>query len=321
MGVLQREYFDGHTYLLLDNPTDTKWWNGDEAEAVSLGGHLANIGSAAEDVFAINTFAQAARTAAFALPQAGPIWIFFGLSDQAAEGTFVWANGDPLTYTHWQPGQPNLDPIPDEDFACYSLTFNQPGSWYTIPGDNRFGDRAFGLAELPFMQGTSSTDFLVGSAGDDLIYGGAGKDGLNGDAGNDYLLGGTGKDKMFGGAGNDVFDFDARNETGKTASTRDVIGDFKHKQDHIDLKDIDANAKKHGDQAFKFIGSQDFHHVKGELHYFSIVKSGDFADHKNGSVTNRDKVIIEGDINGDGKADFQIELSHYTTIAKSDFVL
>ena len=126
---------------------------------------------------------------------------------------------------------------------------------------------------------------------------------------------------MFGGAGNDVFDFNARNESGKTASTRDVIGDFKHNQDHIDLKDIDANAKKHGDQAFKFIGSQDFHHVKGELHYFSIVKPGDFLDHKNGSAFNRDKVIVEGDINGDGKADFQIELSHYTTIAKSDFVL
>lgn len=56
---------------------------------------------------------------------------------------------------------------------------------------------------------------------------------------------------------------------------------------------IDAKVGVAGDQQFKFIGQQNFHDKKGELHF-------KFA----GSNT-----IVEGDVNGDGKADFQIELS------------
>ena len=113
------------------------------------------------------------------------------------------------------------------------------------------------------------------------------------------------------GAGSDAFDFNAVKESGKTAAGRDVITDFKHKTDHIDLKDIDANTKKLGDQAFKFIGQADFHHKAGELHYLKIDADG----------TKFDKTIVSGDINGDGKADFSIELSHLVTLTKVDFVL
>ena len=48
-----------------------------------------------------------------------------------------------------------------------------------------------------------------------------------------------------------------------------------------------------------------------ELHYVTTNKPG----------TAHDKVIVEGDIDGNGKADFQIELSHITKLGAGDFAL
>jgi hypothetical protein len=96
------------------------------------------------------------------------------------------------------------------------------------------------------------------------------------------------------GAGRDViFDFDG---------TRDVGDDL----DLIDLSGIDAK-KGHGNQAFHFIGAQKFHHKAGELQV------------KYNSVT--DIAIVSGDIDGNGKADFQIEVHSAAALAKADFIL
>ena len=173
------------------------------------------------------------------------------------------------------------------------------------------GRELIGTAENDTISGLGGNDTLSGRAGKDNLLGGAGKDTLSGEDGDDTLTGGLGKDKMTGGAGADVFDFNASGETGKAAATRDVIGDFKHLTDRIDLKDIDANTKLAADQAFKFIGLQAFHHVAGELHYFKVNNPG----------TVKDMTIVEGDRNGDGITDFQIELSHLVTLTKGDFIL
>ena len=65
--------------------------------------------------------------------------------------------------------------------------------------------------------------------------------------------------------------------------------------DRIDLHKIDANTKIAGNQAFHFISAQNFHHKAGELHFVSTSTGG----------------FVEGDVNGDGKADFQIELDPF----------
>ena len=107
MAVLQRAYFQGHTYLLLDHPDASKWWAQDEAEAVSLGGHLATVNWAAEDAFIFSSFANTVQTTAASLGQAtNHTWIFIGLTDQATEGVRVWSSGDRLAFTNF-PGQPN----------------------------------------------------------------------------------------------------------------------------------------------------------------------------------------------------------------------
>lgn len=145
---------------------------------------------------------------------------------------------------------------------------------------------------------------LTGSAALSL-KGNAGANTLIGNDGANVLTGGKGRDIMTGGAGADDFDFNSKSETGKTASKRDKITDFQRKVDDIDLRGIDASTKKGGDQKFKFIGTQDFHKTAGELRY-----------EKSGS-----KAIVEGDINGDGRADFQIELTGVKTLASGDFIL
>jgi Ca2+-binding RTX toxin-like protein len=158
------------------------------------------------------------------------------------------------------------------------------------------------------INGTAAVDSLIGSTKDDAIIGGAGADSLNGGNGNDILTGGGGKDTMAGGvdADTDIFDFNLA-AASKKGALRDVIVDFDNGVDDIDVAGIDARTGIAGNQAFKFIGAQKFHHKAGELHFV-----------KHGGIF----VTVEGDINGDGKADFQIEV-HGADLAlvKADFIL
>ncbi|MFO1171896.1 MAG: calcium-binding protein [Hyphomicrobiaceae bacterium] len=162
-----------------------------------------------------------------------------------------------------------------------------------------------------FGTGNSGANVIFGDASANTLRGLGGADTLSGDEGIDILIGGTGRDVMTGGVGLDDFDFNAISETGKTGSTRDRILDFKHLEDDIDLRDIDAKSGVSGNQAFKFIGTQGFHDVKGELHVLKINPSG----------TANDKTVVEGDVNGDGRADFQIELKGLIGLTKGDFLL
>ncbi|RYE86488.1 MAG: type I secretion C-terminal target domain-containing protein [Hyphomicrobiales bacterium] len=157
------------------------------------------------------------------------------------------------------------------------------------------------------INGTSRADTLNGTNGNDVINGLAGNDKLNGGAGNDTLVGGAGKDTLTGGAGNDVFKFNSASEIGNKPTTRDVITDFKQGQDKIDLSAIDANSKVSGNQAFSFLsGNNDsFHKQAGEL-----------AWHTTGG-----KTIVQGDTNGDGWHDFELELTGTINLTQGDFIL
>jgi len=92
---------NGHTYYLLSSST----WTNAETEAVTLGGHLATINDETEDHWVWDTFQG--------LPQSRLLWI--GFNDTAVEGTFVWSSGEPVTYTNWQPNEPNN--LGNEDYV------------------------------------------------------------------------------------------------------------------------------------------------------------------------------------------------------------
>ncbi|TSD86581.1 hypothetical protein FFK22_022075 [Mycobacterium sp. KBS0706] len=138
----------------------------------------------------------------------------------------------------------------------------------------------------------------------DTLTGSGGANRLNGYEGDDVLSGAIGVDTLIGGAGADRFIFAHIDDSFSGAPDR--IADFSHAQrDKIDLSGIDANTGAAGDQAFTFIGTTLYSGVAGQLRY-----------HSDGIVTN-----IGGDINGDGKSDFQIQLTGSIGLVAADFVL
>jgi hypothetical protein len=148
--------------------------------------------------------------------------------------------------------------------------------------------------------GNALDNQITGNDGHNQLSGLAGNDLLVGLKGNDVLIGGDGSDELTGGAGKDVFRYLAFSNSGIGDGNRDVITDFTYK-DKINLKTLDANINKSGNQAFKFIGDTNFSNVAGQLRF------------ENG--------IVQADNNGDGQTDFEIELLGVNTLSSSDFVL
>jgi serralysin len=134
--------------------------------------------------------------------------------------------------------------------------------------------------------GGRGNDSISGNAVSNALIGNAGNDYLAGFAGIDALIGGKGCDILFGGADTDVFLFNAAKES-KPGANHDTVADFSQFDDDvINLVRLDANSHKHGTQHFTFIADLEFSHKAGQLR---------FADH-----------LLQGDVNGDGKADFEV---------------
>ncbi|KAA0577836.1 calcium-binding protein [Azospirillum sp. B21] len=200
-----------------------------------------------------------------------------------------------------------------------------------------------------WLDGGVGNDTLYGGLGGDVLRGGGGDDILFGDvysdrnteisvnprdtttlyedvllggAGNDTLVGGYGADLMDGGAGADVFSIRNLNES--TLATPDVIIAFNGavvaeealqglasyatigaEGDRIDVSEIDAITGATANDAFTFVGTAGFT-AAGQLRYQA-----------SGTVT-----LIEGEVNGDGAADFriQVNIANYSFSA-FDFVL
>lgn len=161
-------------------------------------------------------------------------------------------------------------------------------------------DTLRGLAGNDRLYGENGKDKLQGDAGNDLLVGGKGRDQLAGGSGSDTLEGGADADRLTGGAGEDVFLFRRAVDT-KRGAGRDEITDCRRGDDTIDLTAIDANTERRGDQKFKFIGADHFSDKAGELRF----KSG----------------ILSGDTDGDGRADFEIELAGLSRLGSGDLLL
>jgi hypothetical protein len=127
-----------------------------------------------------------------------------------------------------------------------------------------------------------------------ILFGGANGDVLIGGAGTDLIIGGGGLDDLTGGAGADVFRFDVASDSDGEG---DIIQDFEVGLDLIDLSRIDADEIAPGDQAFHWIGSEAFSEQgaasAGELRATQV--EGGW--------------IVEGDTDGDGSADFVLNVN------------
>jgi Ca2+-binding RTX toxin-like protein len=155
-----------------------------------------------------------------------------------------------------------------------------------ITGDGA-ANQIFGGRGNDVLRGLGGNDVLDGGAGVDKLFGGDGDDLLNGGTGNDTLEGGAGADTLVGGTGADIFRFVSTSDSLPTAP--DIILDYRP-GDRLDLAAIDANLALAGDQAFTVV--QAFTGAAGQL------------------VVDEDgtKTLVMGDIDGDGVADFSIQV-------------
>ena len=85
---------NGHSYYLLSLNS----WSLSRDEALTLGGDLATINDPPEQAWIFSMFGSFAG-------ENRSLWI--GLNDEANEGTFVWASGEPVVFENWLPGQPD----------------------------------------------------------------------------------------------------------------------------------------------------------------------------------------------------------------------
>lgn len=156
-------------------------------------------------------------------------------------------------------------------------------------------DRIFGDAGDDVLGGENGSDLLYGGADTDTLYGGGGNDTLYGEAGNDILEGGAGLDILNGGLGADTFRFSA-GDTGATVATADRIQGYSSAQgDQIDLSALGVTS---------FIGTAAFGNVAGEVRTQVI----------NGNT------FVQGDVDGDGVADFMIRLDGIISLTADDLV-
>ena len=153
-----------------------------------------------------------------------------------------------------------------------------------------FGDGILGSKADNKLWGMDGKDDVVGFKGNDQLFGGEGEDYLSGGNGKDELTGGDGEDHLEGGGGNDLFIFADVSEMDK-GSKADVIEDFDD-GDKIDLS---------GAGSFTYIDDQNFGNVAGELRF--------------------EDGLLQGDVDGDGNADFEIKVKDVNSLQDSDFVL
>ena len=210
-------------------------------------------------------------------------------------------------------GDDKLDGGAGNDTASYALSATGVTANLADPAANGGGAAGDSFTSIENLRGSNFMDSLTGDAGANILAGLAGDDMLKGGDGNDTLIGGDGVDRLSGekgadiltgGAGKDVFLFaKLTDSTAKGGS--DFITDFNRMEDKFDLRPIDADADRKGNQSFDFIGKQKFGMEDGEIRY--AFKGGD--------------TIVQADVNGDGKADFSFVIDGEVKLTEGMFFL
>ena len=158
----------------------------------------------------------------------------------------------------------------------------------------------------------AGADTFILSDYDDSANGLGGNDTMYGYDGNDTLTGGAGKDSLEGGDGNNTFVFNAVSETGNSSSTCDLITDFLHGYDKINLTAIDASTILSGNNAFVFRGTSPFGtSSSGEIYYKQFNNAG----------TANDYTLVYIDNDSDAASEAIIKLTGLITLTASDFYL
>lgn len=101
-----------HSYEIIYD--DLANWNQAKEVCETLGGHLVTINSKAEEEKIINMLNETDLAA---------IWI--GGTDVDLHGTYQWLTGEPMDYTNWPNGEPNMN----SDLNHYMVLYKIAGEW------------------------------------------------------------------------------------------------------------------------------------------------------------------------------------------------
>lgn len=138
-----------------------------------------------------------------------------------------------------------------------------------------------------------------GSLAVQTLRGNAGANALTGGSAGDVLTGGGGADRLLGGAGADRFVFTTLADS--TVSAMDWIVDFTVGSDILDLRGIDA-VTGGGNNAFAWIGAATFS-AAGQLRFDAATG------------------VVQGEVNGDGLADFAVQMQAGLGLTAADIWL
>jgi serralysin len=223
------------------------------------------------------------------------------LRDGAGNDELVGGFGDDLL--EGGSGADILNGGPGSDTAAYSMAL--AGVWASLLFGGITGDAAGDTyMSIERLAGSDFADYLQGNNDDNWLRGLRGNDWLWGEGGNDHLVGGRGIDMLVGGAGADTFIWETNTDTGPTLEYADTIADFDPALDLIDLQLVDADRAVDGNQAFKFIGTDDFT-GPGQVNWFT-----------DGSDT-----IVQMNFDADLAADAVIRISGVHLMASSYFLM
>ncbi|MAQ47265.1 MAG: hypothetical protein CMD27_00100 [Flavobacteriales bacterium] len=121
-GFIYLGILDGMAYYM---SYETATWQDANTICNNLGGNLVAINSEEEQDFVYNI-------AMTNNPLGGPYNYWIGLNDYNDEGNFTWTNGDPVTYTNWNDGEPNGG-FGENGVEVFSMNSNSPGFWNDAP--------------------------------------------------------------------------------------------------------------------------------------------------------------------------------------------
>ncbi len=131
---------------------------------------------------------------------------------------------------------------PGDFYQHPSVEYGMAG-YYPPPGtpDEITGiENVIGSSHNDAIYGNEFANSLSGGNGDDILSGLGGNDIVSGGNGNDIIFGGLGADTLTGGANADTFVFSSADASLFTGGKpQDVITDFQHGLDHIDLSKLD----------------------------------------------------------------------------------
>jgi serralysin len=169
------------------------------------------------------------------------------------------------------------------------------------------------LKNVEGIIGTRFDDKITGDGKANQLRGNEANDKISGGGGKDTIVGGIGRDTLTGGAEKDTFIFGTLADSGIDAATRDLITDFKHLTDKIDVSAIDPNIESFEDLNFKLDsrGGPGTNVKKGHIGWYHV--------DKNGSAN--DRTILKFNVDSNKDIEMSIELKGLIDLTKADFIL